>query len=76
MGAKQLSDLEAERFARDGYLIRRGLIEPDMVSMLAVLTVDRTNGTLWSVADCARYSQALGHMSPCSPTGAIPNGAS
>ena len=34
MGAKQLSDLEAERFARDGYLIRRGLIEPDTVGTL------------------------------------------
>jgi len=34
MGAKQLSDIEAEQFARDGYLIRRKLIEPDNVAAL------------------------------------------
>ena len=42
MGAKQLSSLESERFARDGYLIRRGLLEPDMVSEL----VERIDASL------------------------------
>lgn len=42
MGAKQLSDIEAERFARDGYLIRRGLIEPDTVAQL----VERIDASL------------------------------
>lgn len=34
MGADQLSDIETEQFARDGFLIRRGLIQADMVSRL------------------------------------------
>lgn len=34
MVAKQLNEIEAEQFARDGFLIRRGLIEPDLVSQL------------------------------------------
>lgn len=34
MAAKQLSDIEAEQFSRDGYLIRRGLIESEMVEQL------------------------------------------
>jgi len=42
MGAKQLSDVEAERFARDGYLIRRALIEPDRVAEL----VERIDASL------------------------------
>ncbi len=42
MGAKQLSDIEAEQFARDGYLIRRGLIEPGRVSEL----VERIDASL------------------------------
>ena len=42
MGAKLLSDMEAERFARDGYLIRRGLIEQDRVAKL----VDRIDASL------------------------------
>ncbi len=42
MGAKQLSNIEAERFARDGYLIRRGLLETEMVSKL----VERIDASL------------------------------
>lgn len=34
MGAKQLSDIEAEQFARDGYLIRRGLISAELVEQV------------------------------------------
>lgn len=34
MGAKQLSDIQAEQFARDGYLIRRGLISAELVGQL------------------------------------------
>jgi len=34
MGAKQLSNIEAEQFERDGFLIRRGLIEADLVGQL------------------------------------------
>ena len=34
MGAKQLSKIEAEQFGRDGYLIRRGLVETTLVEQL------------------------------------------
>lgn len=34
MGAKKLSDIEAEQFVRDGFLIRRGLIDADLVGQL------------------------------------------
>jgi len=42
MGAKQLSEIEAEQFARDGYLIRRNLIEPGMILQL----VERIDASL------------------------------
>jgi len=42
MGAKQLTDMEAERFERDGFLIRRALIEPRMVAEL----VERIDASL------------------------------
>jgi len=34
MGAKKLSQIESEHFAREGFLVRRGLIEQSMVSDL------------------------------------------
>ena len=34
MGAKDLSDIQAEQFARDGFLIRRALVEPESVHKL------------------------------------------
>ena len=42
--------------------------------MLAVETVLRTKGMFCSFAVRARISQDFGHMSPCRPTGAMPNG--
>jgi hypothetical protein len=44
------------------------------VSMLAVVTVLSTNGIPWRAAAPARISHDLGHISPCRPTGAMPNG--
>jgi len=42
MGAKQLSEIEVEQFARDGYLIRRGLIDTTLVDQL----IDRIDASL------------------------------
>ena len=47
-----------------------------IVSMLLVVTVLSTKGTLCCFAARARISGDFGHISPCNPTGAIPNGVS